>query len=248
MAVPASRSILRDTINLYHITWGSFSLCKDEPIYPHIPQNPIEGENNSIQRICTAPSLDDCLTALGPTFIGLNVLHELSQACDNGIVERDVTLPFTMFQFAIDRKNPALMFTGKVAKYVPDAFWTQECWITEPIVPFDSKHLWLVDGKVSEDRILFKGKHDSEPKRYRYYVITDGQWSSVKQKATPEFIKSSIAVTKEWLTQRQDICKDQLSSESPKVSLVSRIKSTSTRVAKSQSSFNVKAKEPEPEL
>lgn len=45
---------------LYHLIWGHPSLDLLVPFEPRIPKNIMESENNTVKRICTAPTVEDC--------------------------------------------------------------------------------------------------------------------------------------------------------------------------------------------
>lgn len=153
----------------------------------------MDGENQQIARICTSSSLDGCLTGIGPTHIGLNYLsdmlgHETTEP-------KDVIFPFTVLEFGVQRGDPSVMLPGKVARYVPDAFLSDECWITEPSYPSAVERLWLTDGTIVETGLLLNGK------KYRYLCLEDSVWSHTPQPARKAFAKEILAAAHEWLQQ-----------------------------------------------
>lgn len=84
---------------------------------PRIPQNTLPGENANIPRICFAPSIEDCLNAMGERFI------------EDG----KPGTPFLAFPFFVQRTDPALRTAQKIARWVPDAEWTNEHWYLRPL-------------------------------------------------------------------------------------------------------------------
>ena len=229
-------------MEFYHVIWGSHSLDLGKPISPRVPNNTMNGEDKSIGRICVATSLDDCLTGLGPVNIGLHYLCENLRQHDNKLELTDVTLPFTVAKFNIDRRDPNVMLPGKVAKYVPDAFLSQECWITKPTTPDEALNLWLVGGTLIEGSMLDQGK------KCTYYYITDTKWSSIEQKADIKFVQNIFDVTKVWLSQNKDWFKDGTETLSfGKSSLSELIQTASTRAAKALYTDSAPVKETTPE-
>ena len=88
-----------DSRILYHLIWGHPSVAQNKTIEPRIPKNIMETENNTIQRICVAPTVDDCLTGIGPSNIGVNFLmEELHKGC-NTVAYNNILLPFTIVRF-----------------------------------------------------------------------------------------------------------------------------------------------------
>ena len=176
---------------LLHLVWGHHSLNCSEPVVPRIPQNTILGEDTRTKRICAAPTLDACLTGIGPTIIGTNaclkIMHEKKTDLEH------VTFPFTVVQFQVNCNE--VMYPEEVQEFVPDALLSQEHWITKSIVPTKVTHLWMTGGKVLEKQFSF------EAEKLRYWSIKDSVWSAMEQKPDPEFLMQIMDATKEWLKQ-----------------------------------------------
>lgn len=229
-------------MEFYHVIWGSHSLDLSKPISPRVPNNTMNGEDKSIGRICVSTSLDDCLTGLGPVNIGLHYLSENLRQHDNKIELTDVTLPFTVAKFNMDRGDPSVMLPGKVAKYVPDAFLSQECWITNPTIPEEALNLWLIDGTLVKGSMLDQGE------KCTYYYVTDTKWSTTEQKADLKFVQDLFDVTKVWLSQNKDWFKDCSEIKSSgKPSLSDQIQSASIRAVESYPTDRSSAKESTPQ-
>lgn len=200
-----SEYICSRKIDLYHLICGNIPLDCSKPIMPRVPCNKLEVEDAAIERICTAPSLDECLTGIGPNIIGLHFLREIMRQNNKKVDLSKVTLPFTMVKFCVDRNAPDVWLPGKTAKYVPDAWMTQECWLTKPTMPKEINKLWLVDGIISDEPFLYQGQ------KWNYKVITGSKWSEVEQKPNFDFIERLVAATEEWL--KQDGWMEQLEQE-----------------------------------
>lgn len=191
-------------ISLYHLFWGN-RIGEDwsKPVLPSVPEHTMDRENKTIKRICTAPSLDDCLTALGPNLIGLYACTTMMQQHEHQVslsnILSEVTFPFTVARFEVDRKDPNVFLPGTIIDYVPDAFLTQECWLTKPEVPDTVEQLWLVNGKISEEFVLCGGL------KCRYLTITDSEWSKEEQKPDHIFLKNIMKATREWLEQDMEM-------------------------------------------
>lgn len=228
-------------MEFYHVIWGSHSLDLRMPFSPRVPNNTMDGEDNSIARICVALSLDDCLTGLGPVNIALRFLSENIRQYDNNINLSDVMLPFTVVKFNLDRKDPRVMLPGKVAEYVPDAFSSQECWITKPTIPDEASNLWLVGGTLVKGSMLYQGE------KCIYYHFEDTKWSTTEHKVDIGFAQQFFDVTKVWAKQNMDwFKKDTEISNSNKLPLFEQIQSASSRTDKSQFGLDFKNKNQEP--
>lgn len=190
-----NEDIFSRKINLYHLICGHPSLDDTKPIIPRVPCNKFNTEDASIKRICTAPSLDECLTGIGPNIIGLHFLREMMRQNNQKVDLSKVTLPFTMVKFCVDRNAPDVWLPGKTAKYVPDAWMTQECWLTKPMVPDEIKKLWLVNGDISKESLLYQNE------KYSYFVISDSTWSETEKDPDFNFVKELVKVTESWLEQ-----------------------------------------------
>lgn len=94
------------------------------------------------------------------------------------------------------------MYPGKVANYVPDAFLSQEYWITKPTKPESVETLWLVGGSIVEGDILIQGE------KLTYYSLVETRWSATEQAADPDFIQSFVDITKVWLRQNSESGKE----------------------------------------
>lgn len=163
---------MRENYKLYRLIYGTRNIDPDALVYPKIPLNRMDGEDNAIPRICTSTSLDGCLTGVGPSHIGLHSLQE-NLIDHDGFDADSLLFPFTVLQFEMSRNDPALMRTGKVAKYVPDAWMSEECWITKPVFPTSVRHLWLTGGVVEETAIVLGEEH----RKYKYLMVSDSKWS-----------------------------------------------------------------------
>lgn len=191
-------------INLYHLIWGGYAIDCNEPILPRVPVHTIKGEDTEIKRICTAPSLDECLTGLGPTFLGLSFLKELKLYNKSELDLSKITLPFTVVKFCVDEKDSDVWLPDKVINYVPDAWMTQECWLLRPTMPSEAERLWLVNGKIYEEVLTYEGE------KYIYYIIVDSEWSKEERKPDEKFLKDIFKVTRKWLKQDFEMVKEEV--------------------------------------
>lgn len=180
-------------VTLYRLLYGIHDICPDAPILPCVPKNTMEGEDISIPRICTSSSLDGCLTGIGPSHIGLSALQEEINSGHPSIAS--MSFPFTVICFQIDRGDPALLSPIKISKYVPDALWAEEHWITHPIAPVYTSTQWLIGGTVNEDWLPFRGI------QHRYLTISDSCWSKTPCCPDPQFKKAILKAANEYLLQ-----------------------------------------------
>lgn len=87
----------------------------------------MRGEDTKTPRICFAPSIEDCLNAIGEEYI-INDLKD-------GLL--------LAFPFEVSLNDPFLRLPDKIADMVPDANWTREHWYLSPVTL--SGHLIHVD-------------------------------------------------------------------------------------------------------
>jgi len=104
----------------YHV---STDLKKDTHFYPRQPESIMEGEMVSIDRVCVAPSVEQCLSAL-PS--GGSRLDELNEK-QHGFYK---VFRIDTEKLGIPDSNIVTWKTLFEKEYVPDAEWTEEHWIT----------------------------------------------------------------------------------------------------------------------
>lgn len=179
-------------IDLHRLVFGHHDHDRYAPIYPVIPTDTIPGEDKDTKRICTAPTLDDCLTALGPSAIGIKAIQAYMRAFPGKHLDSSlITFPFTDFRFSMRYDDPDLVFPNR--QLVPDVYKTDEVWITKPVAPDFCDHLWLVDGKISFSTITWGGED------FLYTTITDSKWSYTEQCPAEKFYKDIIMQSFNWL-------------------------------------------------
>lgn len=123
-----------------------------------------------------------------------------------------ILLPFTVVRFDVGRQAKDVLLPGKIAKFVPDAFHTQEHWILSPTVPTNTSRLWLVGGNIVAHSLLLNGE------KQKYFMVYDSKWSETEQFADKDFVKNLLNIAKMWLTQSREPSKN-----SPKPSLFEQI-------------------------
>ena len=207
---------------LYHLIWGHPSINKSALFVPRVPRNILEHEDKSINRLCSAPSVDDCLTGIGISNIGRNFLLELLSK-DKDHVDSDKALfPFTVIRFSVDQQSPDVLSPANILKYVPDASLTNEHWITVPIVPESVSQRWLVGGSIIFRDICLLGE------KRKYFMITDSQWSDESMFAEPDFVQEILNVTKTYLLQyHEELPKVSKSSLNPQIGFAESVKDVS---------------------
>lgn len=97
---------------LYHV---SFDLSHNGIFIPRVPTTLMRKEDNSIPRICFSKTIDGCFTAI-----------------PSGRIAYDY--PFLLFEINTDDLNKEdYLDTIQLLKYVPDAKYTDEVWITKQL-------------------------------------------------------------------------------------------------------------------
>lgn len=110
-------------------------------VIPKIPANAMKEEDQSIPRICVSRSLDECLTGITVTGITFPfLLEELRTSHTKQIWDKQYQFPFIVRTYCAENNNSAFFDEKKVSKYVWDANFTGECWLTEYREPISTKN------------------------------------------------------------------------------------------------------------
>ena len=127
---------------LYHLMADEGVL--PNKVIPQVPQNLMQGEDQSIPRICVGQSLDDCLTGITVTGITIPfLLAEVKRAGAKQAWKKDFQFPFIIRTYCAECNNSAFFDERKVSHYVWDAEITHECWLTEYSEPLRIEKRWL---------------------------------------------------------------------------------------------------------
>lgn len=106
-------------MKFYHISYSTEDII--EEFIPRIPEDRMKDENDTIKRVCVAPSLSNCLSAV-------TWQDEIEYLCDE-------ELPVRVYEFEItDEKIIDSNYLYK-SGLVNDANITKEHWILEKIKP-----------------------------------------------------------------------------------------------------------------
>jgi hypothetical protein len=116
----------------------SFDLV-DEFI-PRVPKHRCEGENNTIKRICVAPSIIEALNAIPQAGLVVRNMKSLG-------------LPVIIHCYYL--KADKVMSNDEVQKYVPDAEFTREMWILEKPKAVNRIDYEITDCIVKQDVDVF---------------------------------------------------------------------------------------------
>ena len=161
-----------------------------------IPANAMKEEDQSIPRICVSRSLDECLTGITVTGITFPfLLEELRTSHTKQIWDKQYQFPFIVRTYCAENNNSAFFDEKKVSKYVWDANFTGECWLTEYREPISTKKRWLVNADI-ENRHIIRNNES-----WRYPIIHNSVWSNVPTYLNPEFQDKLLQMTKIWLEQ-----------------------------------------------
>lgn len=186
-------------MELYRLIYGHKAMMSQDIVYPVIPQNRLPSEDGNIARICVSKTLDGCLTAIGPSIVGIQALlsYLSSKGETSRPLKRDGTarliFPFTVFTFNVSANCDYLIDTQNVLKFVADAQKTDECWLIKPCTPSCVSHLWLVDGAIELSFLCCNNR------RYLYYQVSDSVWSECCSYATSRFSNEIIKTVERYL-------------------------------------------------
>jgi len=127
--------IREKTLSLIHISYDPISAFE-----LRIPENRLEEEDSSINRICLAPSIEDCINAKPGRGRAIQVA-----------LERNIPLILYVYQAEIPCDAEYLVRPSTVCKefHVKDAIINQEYWVTE-IPEFHESMLLVADADFTE--------------------------------------------------------------------------------------------------
>ena len=101
-------------VNLYRLIYGHVPISTADTVEPVIPQNRLPTENSLLPRICVSKTLDGCLTAIGPSIIGIRTLlnqfpsKEGTTPSLRNNKEAKLMFPFTILRFDIPANSSYL--------------------------------------------------------------------------------------------------------------------------------------------
>lgn len=97
---------------LYHLMADEGAL--PDKVIPQVPQNLMQGEDQSVLRICVGQSLDDCLTGITVTGITIPfLLAEVKRAGAKQAWKKDFQFPFIIRTYCAECNNSAFLMNGK---------------------------------------------------------------------------------------------------------------------------------------
>ncbi|MFW5962305.1 MAG: hypothetical protein ACOCQR_01700 [bacterium] len=123
---------------LFHLSENLFHNGK---FYPQVPRSIMDNEEKDIERVCVSTTIEGCLTAMPNGGSKLDCfIQELLEFNRNSYLMsgfKDENIPdFKLFKIdtekiGISQENIINYETLYKKNYVRDAYWTEECWITE---------------------------------------------------------------------------------------------------------------------
>lgn len=109
----------------------------EHPVYPKRIYTAMPGEDSDTQRICVAPTIEQCITGIGLLGRFRRCLAANEDAKSYETSGREV-YPILVVQFADD-----LPYYIPSPKQVPDSVVTNEQWLLEPATPISVQLAWL---------------------------------------------------------------------------------------------------------
>ena len=132
-------------MKVYHVSKDIFEEIRI--FTPQIPEYIIAGEDNTIERVCVAHSVVDCINGLSydrnlrtNLFSDTNDCFELLNGYNRAM---------KVYEFEVDNKY--IEESHHIKAYVPDALETKECWVRKNIVPTDSYIINITDVEFKEN-------------------------------------------------------------------------------------------------
>lgn len=145
-------------LNLLHLSY--FNYDPVDVFYPRIPTSRANDEDATVKRICTAPTLEGCLSAhpnllyyahgymhsaTADPFEHMARLHALLEHGLSGILLR-------VYHFEVDKEKVYTDDTLMTFDFVPDAHVTGEHWILEECMPTKVSYMLLSGLNETEEK------------------------------------------------------------------------------------------------
>lgn len=176
---------------LYRVIWGH-DFGDNQFCAPRIPEGMLD-EDETIPRVCTATSIEGCLTSIGVPYIGTKALNVAYKNYCSEYPEKEIDMekiwlstkyPMTLMAFWIfPDDDPKVMTSKQIAHVVPDAEITGECWIMKRIKPTSINRVWLYDAQIKDVAVTL-----SNGERIRMFEVSNPIFSSVECQASPKLI------------------------------------------------------------
>ena len=174
------RRQINNPIVLYRLV-ASHEYDEESICAPRIPEG-LEGEDETIPRICTALTTEGCLMSLGVPYIGakaLNVsvqqyqLMHPGEPLDMEKIWMNTRYPFTILGFVVDLDDPNILLPHQISREVPDAMHCGECWILNARQPDFAVKAWLHSATIRD-----VGVQLSNGVRIRMFKVEDAKWAN----------------------------------------------------------------------
>lgn len=175
---------------LYHV---SVERVKDDLFYPRIPEIRIDGEDDTIKRICFSKKIEKCITTMP------NGVHKMKNLI---LFENEFNIPaiayiYSIDEETIDRKNKISSSTLVRRNLVRDAIVNQETWIINQNVKCNCElvrvrdvELVLKEYKCYEGkkvsvvkRIELESSHEPYERKFGYKLSTEEDYNIVRNLA-----------------------------------------------------------------
>lgn len=186
---------------VYHLTPYTNKASRDLKL--RVPKQRIDGEEATLPRICVSKSLDGCLTSIGPHNICIPFLQDMLEdgGLQQGVGLDKLKFPFILHTFKvrlIDFVQSRILDTPRVAKHVPDAKLSGECWIVKPIEPESVRIVWL------RDSWMYMGDLELGDELCDYLVFENSKWSDKEVMPERELKGRLFRLTERVLMQTDD--------------------------------------------
>lgn len=114
----------------YHVSLGIDSPVKN--FNPRIPDTALGLEDTTIERICFAPTIEQCLSAIHHSEDKISLLYHTGKPV------------ITVYELDVNSTDTGLVPNSIVQKYVHDAYITGEVWYTLPL-ELEAKYFNLIN-------------------------------------------------------------------------------------------------------
>jgi len=133
--------IVTDLEKRFSCPGAALKYYSGQPVFPKIPRHRLLFEDGVTPRICVAPTVEDCITAIGVEKFSYS-------SCFWGTAPMRDFETCEVFPIIIQKFGNNEAYYKPSYREVPDVAWTNEMWIREPATPIDTKLVWLDGGSI----------------------------------------------------------------------------------------------------
>lgn len=159
-----TNQLQKKKLELFHVSRYREGEEAIQEFVPRIPRNRMEGENDSIPRICVSDNLNGCFTATSnPSYEMYSYQRENSHCPYQQMSHLDILMEtnqagqmYRVYHFDMDESEVVSPGDLHEKGWVPDALETNEHWITENRKPDRISYIFLLSVTPGKGKFNFR--------------------------------------------------------------------------------------------